>query len=140
MRNAVQKPPKPPYDWDKIVSRIEIEPGLAEALDNLDEFSHIIVLYWMDRLANESLPMKVHPRRDPKHPLIGLFASRAPHRPNPIGKTTARLLRREKNVLTVSGLDAINGTPVIDIKPYMPGYDSPNDARTPPWTQNHTDS
>ncbi len=139
MRNSVQKPPKPPYDWDEIVSRIEIEPHLTEALDNLDEFSHIIVLYWMDRLADEPVPMKVHPRRDPAHPLIGLFASRSPHRPNPIGKTTARLLNREKNVLTVSGLDAIDGTPVIDIKPYLPGYDSAADAGTPSWSKPHTD-
>ena len=139
MKNVIKQPPKPPYDWDNVVSRIEIEPRLSEALDNLDEFSHIIVLYWMDKLAAEPLPMKVRPRRDPAHPLVGLFASRSPHRPNPIGKATARLLGREKNVLTVSGLDAINGTPVIDIKPYLPGYDSAIDARTPLWAHQHTD-
>ncbi len=133
VRNAVRKPPKPPYDWDNVVSLIEIEPGLTEALDSLDEFSHIIVLYWMNRLAAEPLPMKVHPRRDPKLPLVGLFATRAPHRPNPIGKATTKLLKRESNVLTVSGLDAIDGTPVIDIKPYLPRNDSITDARTPPW-------
>ncbi len=133
VRNAVRKPPKPPYDWDNVVSRIEIEPGLTEALDSLDEFSHIIVLYWMNRLAAEPLPMKVRPRRDPNLPLVGLLATRAPHRPNPIGKATAKLLKRERNVLTVSGLDAIDGTPVIDIKPYLPRNDSVADARTPPW-------
>jgi tRNA-Thr(GGU) m(6)t(6)A37 methyltransferase TsaA len=132
VRNAVRKPPKPPHDWDNVVSRIEIEPRLTEALDNLDEFSHIIVLYWMDRLAARPLPMKVRPRHDPERPLVGLFASRSPHRPNPIGKSTVKLLGREKNVLTVSGLDAIDGTPVIDIKPYLPDYDSAADARTPP--------
>jgi len=135
VRNAVRKPPKPPYDWDNVVSRIEIEPGLTEALDVLDEFSHIIVLYWMNRLAAEPLPMKVHPRGDPKLPLVGLFATRSPHRPNPIGKTTAKLLKRERNVLTVSGLDAIDGTPVIDIKPYLPRNDFVTNARTPPWVK-----
>ena len=135
VRNAVRKPPKPPYDWDNVVSRIEIEPGLTEALDSLDEFSHIIVLYWMNRLAAEPLPMKVRPRRDPNLPLVGLFATRAPHRPNPIGKATAKLLKRERNVLTVSGLDAIDGTPVIDIKPYLPRNDSVTDARTPAWVK-----
>ena len=139
MRNTVRKPPKPPYDWDNIVSRIEIEPDLTEALDNLDEFSHIIVLFWMDRLANKPLLLKVHPRHDPNRPLVGLFASRSPHRPNSIGKTTARLLKRERNVLTVSGLDAIDGTPVIDIKPYQPDYDSPADARTPLWLKPHSE-
>jgi len=59
---------------------------------------------------------------------------------DPIGKTIARLLSREKNVLIVSGLDAIDGTPVIDIKPYLPGYDSATDARTPSWSQRHTGS
>ena len=139
MRNTVRKPPKPPYDWDNIVSRIEIEPDLTEALDNLDEFSHIIVFFWMDRLANKPLPLKVHSRHDPNRPLIGLFASRSPHRPNSIGKTTAKLLKRERNVLTVSGLDAIDGTPVIDIKPYQPDYDSPADARTPLWLKPHSE-
>ena len=139
MRNEVRKPPKPPYDWDNVVSRIEIEPDLTEALDNLDEFSHIIVFFWMDRLANKPLPLKVHSRHDPNRPLIGLFASRSPHRPNSIGKTTAKLLKRERNVLTVSGLDAIDGTPVIDIKPYQPDYDSPADARTPLWLKPHSE-
>lgn len=139
MRNTVRQPPKPPCDWDGIVSRIEVEPRLTEALDNLDEFSHIIVLYWMDRLAAEPLPMKVHPRHDPKRPLVGLFSTRAPHRPNPIGETTVKLLKREGNVLTVSGLDAFDGTPVIDIKPYLPDHDSTANVRTPPWAQQHTD-
>ena len=138
VRNDIKQPIR--QGWSEIVSEIVVDDSLTEALDGLDECSHIIVLYWMDRLAAEPQPMKVHPRRDPEHPLIGLFASRSPHRPNPIGKTTARLLSREKNVLTVSGLDAIDGTPVIDIKPYMPGYDSATDARTPSWSTPHTDS
>lgn len=137
--NEIRKPPEPPYDWDKVVSRIEIVPGLTEALDSLDEFSHIIVLYWMDRLKPEPQPLKVHPRRDPSFPLVGLFATRAPKRPNPIGKATVRLLKRERNVLIVSGLDALDGTPVIDIKPYLPGYDSATDARTPSWVTPHSE-
>ena len=131
--NEIKKPPEPPHDWDKAVSRIEIEPGLTEALDSLDEFSHIIVLYWIDRLTPEPQPLKVHPRHDPSLPLVGLFATRAPKRPNPIGETVVRLLKREGNVLTVSGLDAFDGTPVIDIKPYLPRHDSLADAKTPPW-------
>ena len=140
VRNEVQKPPKPPHDWNNVVSRIEIESGLTEALDNLNEFSHIIVLYWMDRVSAEPLPMKVRPRGDPERPLVGLFSTRSPRRPNPIGKATVRLLKRERNILTVSGLDAIDGTPVIDIKPYLPGYDSAVDAKTPSWTQPHSDT
>ncbi len=122
------------------MSRIEIEPDLTEALDNLDEFSHIIVLYWMDRLAAEPQPLKVHPRRDPELPLVGLFASRSPRRPNPIGEATVKLLKKEGNVLTVSGLDALDGTPVIDLKPYLPGYDSAADATPAPWSKSHAES
>ena len=122
------------------MSRIEIDPALTEALDNLEDFSHIIVLYWMDRLVNEPLSMKVHPRHDPERPLVGLFATRSPKRPNPIGETTVKLLKKEGSVLSVSGLDAFDGTPVIDIKPYLPGHDSTADARTPPWSKSHSKS
>ena len=137
VRNEVRKPPKSPYDWNSVVSRIEIDPVLTEALDNLDDFSHIIVLYWIDKLTAGPQPLKVHPGHDPQRPLVGLFASRSPRRPNSIGKATVKLLHREGNVLTVAGLDAIDDTPVIDLKPYMPGYDSADDASTPPWFKSY---
>ena len=133
VRNEVRQPPKPPYDWDKVVSEIEIDRSLTEALDNLDEFSHIIVFYWMDKVVTNQLPTKVHPRGNKKLPLVGLFATRSPKRPNPIGKTTVRLMKRQGNILTVAGLDATDGTPVIDIKPYLPRYDSVARAKVPWW-------
>jgi tRNA-Thr(GGU) m(6)t(6)A37 methyltransferase TsaA len=117
---------------EDVVSEIIIDSRLTEALDNLDEFSHIIVLYWIHQ-SRRPAPKKVHPRGNPEHALMGVFATRSPDRPNPVGKSTARLLRRRGNVLTVQGLDAIDGTPVIDIKPYIPGYDSVDDARAPSW-------
>jgi tRNA-Thr(GGU) m(6)t(6)A37 methyltransferase TsaA len=64
---------------------------------------------------------------------VGVFATRSPARPNPIGLTTVRVLERSRNTLKVTGLDAIDGTPVLDIKPYIPGYDSPTRAKTPSW-------
>ena len=64
---------------------------------------------------------------------MGVFATRSPDRPNPIGKATVRLLQRQGNILMVEGLDAIDGTPVIDIKPYIPGYDSVENAKAPSW-------
>ena len=82
------------------------------------------------------LPCKVHPRGQQELPLVGRFATRSPTRPNPIGKTTVKLLERRGNILKVTGLDAIDGTPVIDIKPYIPGYDSVLDTRVPPWVMN----
>lgn len=121
-------------DCREIVSDIVIDSSLTEALDNLDDFSHIIVLYWMHQVpALSQVPAKVHPRGRHELPLVGLFATRAPYRPNPIGKATVRLLQRRGNILKVEGLDAIDGTPVIDIKPYIPRYDSVTDSKVPPW-------
>jgi tRNA-Thr(GGU) m(6)t(6)A37 methyltransferase TsaA len=111
---------------------IEIDPALTEALDNLDEFSHIIVLWWIHKTRRPA-PLKVTPRHHGLTTPIGVFASRSPDRPNPIGKSTVRLLKRERNVLTVDGLDAIDGTPVLDIKPYIPGVDAAANAKAPPW-------
>lgn len=134
VRNRVRQMTEPEYEWQKIVSEIVIDSSLSEALDNLDEFSHIIVLYWMHQTAAAGqLPAKVHPRGRRELPLVGLFATRSPYRPNPLGKATVRLLERQDNILKVKGLDALDGTPVIDIKPYIPGYDSVTGARVPPW-------
>ena len=121
-------------DWKEVVSEIMVDSSLTEALDNLDEFSHIIVLYWMhQRTATGQPPTKVRPMGRQKLPLVGVFATRSPDRPNPVGKATVRLLQRQGNTLKVKGLDAIDGTPVIDIKPYIPGYDSVTDAKAPQW-------
>ena len=130
VKSEIKQPTR--RDFKDIISEIIIDDNLTEALDNLDEFSHIIIIYWMHRSSGQP-PNKVRPMGKPNLPLVGLFASRAPHRPNPIGKTTVRLLRREGNILKVKGLDAIDGTPVIDVKPYIPGYDSVARAKMPPW-------
>ncbi len=134
VRNEFKQPSK--HDWGKVVSEIVVDPSLTEALDNLDEFSHIIVLYWMHRLPQGKPPTKVHLKGNQELPLVGLFASRSPNRPNPIGKAIVRLLQRQGNILRVEGLDAIDGSPVIDIKPYVPELDSVTDARRPQWTVN----
>ena len=135
VRNEIKQPIR--HGWREIVSEIVVNSNLAEALDGLDEFSHIIVLYWMHRLdPGRQLPLKVHPMGKPELPLVGRFATRSPSRPNPVGQATVRLLERRGNILKVKGLDAIDGTPVIDIKPYIPGYDSASDAKAPPWMTN----
>ncbi|MFC2066127.1 tRNA (N6-threonylcarbamoyladenosine(37)-N6)-methyltransferase TrmO [Chloroflexota bacterium] len=134
VRNAVKQPPEPGYNWQDVVSEILIDARLTEALDGLDEFSHIIVLYWLHQAAaTGQLPNKIHPRGNQKLPLVGRFATRSPHRPNPVGKTTVKLRQRQGNVLKVEGLDAIDGTPIIDIKPYIPGYDSATNTQVPKW-------
>ena len=133
VRNEVKQPPEPDFDWQAVVSDIVVDNNLADALDGLEEFSHVIVIWWMHQAASLQLHTKIHPRGKPELPLVGLFATRSPHRPNPLGKATVKLLQRQGNILKVKGLDAIDGTPVIDIKPYIPGPDSPADARVPKW-------
>ncbi|MFC1950048.1 tRNA (N6-threonylcarbamoyladenosine(37)-N6)-methyltransferase TrmO [Chloroflexota bacterium] len=131
VRSEIKQPSR--QDCKEIVSDIIIDSSLTEALDNLDDFSHIIVLYWIHLATNKQVRIRVRPMARKELPLLGLFSTHSPHRPNPVGKATVRLLQRQGNVLRVKGLDAIDGTPVIDIKPYIPGYDSVADARVPPW-------
>jgi tRNA-Thr(GGU) m(6)t(6)A37 methyltransferase TsaA len=130
VRNEIKEPTR--QESQEVVSQIVIDSDLTEALDDLDQFSHIIVLYWI-HCSRRPSPIKVHPRGNPERALTGVFATRSPSRPNPIGKATVRLLERKGNTLKVQGLDAINGSPVLDIKPYIPGYDSVDNARTPSW-------
>lgn len=107
---------------DKVIqdtlSRIEIDPALDGILDGTEEFSHLLVLWWADR-SESRLPasMKVHPMGRADIPEVGIFATRSPMRPNSVLATVVKLVTRHGNVLEVCGLDAIDGTPVIDIKP-----------------------
>lgn len=130
VRNQVKQPAQ--KGWEKVISEIVIDRRLTAALDGLEEFSHIIVLFWMHKTSGE-VSLKIHPKGKVELPLVGLWATRSPQRPNPVGETTVRLLERRGNILRVEGLDAINGTPVIDIKPYLPGRDSVAGAKVPSW-------
>jgi endonuclease-3 related protein len=137
VRNEITQPRQ--RDWAEVISEIVVNSRLTQALDGLDGFSHIIVLFWMHRLAPGTVPLKVYPRGRADLPLVGLFATRSPQRPNPVGETTVRLLERRGNILRVRGLDAVDGTPVVDIKPYIPGRcDSVARAKVPSWViQSH---
>jgi len=135
VRSEIRQPTR--RDCKEIVSDIVIDSSLTEALDGLDDFSHIIVLYWMHQATTGGQQVtKVHPMGRKELPLLGLFATRAPNRPNRIGIATVRLLERQGNILRIEGLDAIEGTPVIDIKPYIPGYDSVANTEMSPWVTN----
>jgi len=115
------------------LSKIVLAPELAPALDGLAEYSHLFVLFWLHEISDEKrLTLKVHPRGRADMPLVGIFATRTNHRPNPIGLTLVELLKIDGTVLTVRGLDAYNGTPVLDIKPYDQ-WDQNLDARVPQW-------
>ncbi len=127
--NAVEKSSEK-VDWSQVISVLEVNPELEDGLEGVEEFHRIMVIYWF-HLVEETC-LKVHPRGDQSKPLRGVFSTRAPVRPNRIGVTVVELLRREGNRLVVKGLDAYNGTPILDIKPYFP--ESEDDER-PPWVK-----
>ena len=114
---------------------IEIFPRYREALSGLERFSHIIVLYWFHRTDNpiDRLIMQVHPRRDPSKPLTGVFATRSPARPNPVAFSVSKILSIRENAIQIDRTDALDETPVIDIKPYIPESDSRPEAGVPEW-------
>ena len=112
---------KAPYQGYKSeeISQIEVFKEFEEGLKDIEGFSHIIVIYWFHKSQGYHLLVKT-PWDDSLH---GLFTTRSPHRPCPLGLTVVELVAREKNILKVKGLDAIDGTPLLDIKPYVPPID-----------------
>ena len=138
VRNELKKPGR--RNCEDVISEIVVDDSLTEALDGLEGFSHIIILYWMNQLTAGSVPNKIHPHGEMALPLVGLFATRSPRRPNPIGVTTVELLERHGNIFKVKGLDAIDGTPIIDIKPHLPGRDSSVNAGVPQWLSKRVSS
>lgn len=116
------------------VSELVLNGDLTGMLDGIEEFSHLLVLYWPHLVPPERLvPVKVHPMGRKDFPLVGLFATCSPIRPNSILVTAVRLLERKENVLKVEGLDAVDGSPVIDIKPYVPSYYAKDAVRESDW-------
>jgi tRNA (adenine37-N6)-methyltransferase len=114
-------------------SEIVIQPELAAALDGIADYSHLYVLFWLHEISEEKrMMLKVHPRGRIDLPLVGVFAARTNLRPNPIGLTLVEVVKVEGNVLVVRGLDAFNGTPVLDIKPYD-YWDAVEHAKVPEW-------
>jgi len=104
-----------------IQGKVEIYPEYSKGLKDIDGFSHIILIYYFHLCSGQKL--EVIPFMDTT--LRGVFATRAPCRPNPIGISTVRLEKIEGNILFVRGIDAVNGTPLLDIKPYVPEFNSP---------------
>ncbi len=116
-----------------LISQIIFREDFTEALEGVEGFSHLFVLFWLHEMSDEDRKvMKVHPRGRADMPLLGIFATRTPYRPNPIGLTRVKLLKIEGNILTVQGLDAYDGTPVLDIKPFD-SWDTTEDFKVPEW-------
>ncbi len=114
-------------------SQIVINSELTEALEGITGFSHLFILFWLHQIPSQQRQtLKVHPRGRQNMPLLGVFAARTKLRPNPIGLTLVELVKAEGNILTVRGLDALDGTPVIDIKPFD-SWDTAENAKMPQW-------
>jgi tRNA-Thr(GGU) m(6)t(6)A37 methyltransferase TsaA len=121
--------------WEEAIAEIEIDPAWAGALDGIGEFSHIWVLWWLDRFEGPPDFTHVRAERREEMPLVGIFATRSPRRPNPLAMTAVRLIEHKGGQLYVQGLDAYEGTPVLDIKPYLPRGDSIPEAAVPTWLE-----
>jgi len=120
--------------WDSVISEIILKPEYEEALDGVEDYSHLFIFFWITRIPQSRRGMmKIHPKSREDLPLVGIFATRTQYRPNPIGLTLVELLGRKKNVLRVRGLDALRGSPVLDIKPISPGKEFPKKTRVPTW-------
>ena len=125
-------------DWGDIEAAIELDPErfTPDALASLDSFSHIIVVFHFDQVDPATIESgSRHPRGNKDWPRVGIFAQRGKNRPNLVGVTTCDLIRIEGHSVFVRGLDAVDGTPVIDIKPYMTGFEPRGSICEPDWSK-----
>jgi formylmethanofuran dehydrogenase subunit E len=152
VRSAIKTPmPRPPADeserktWlarvkaeqrkiNTLVTDLVIDPQFSGILDGIEEFSHVLVLFWPHLVPTERRRLlKVRPMGRTDMPEKGIFATCSPARPNPVLVSTVRLLGRDGNVLHVQGLEAVDGSPIVDIKPYVADYYSAKDPVVPSW-------
>ncbi len=120
-------------DWGLVESVIELSEHLSdEALEGIEDFSHLEIIYYFDQSV-ETLTGSGHPRGNTSWPRVGIFAQRKKDRPNHIGTSMVRLIGRKGRKILVQRLDAIDGTPVLDIKPVIAGFLPQGEIRQPPW-------
>jgi tRNA-Thr(GGU) m(6)t(6)A37 methyltransferase TsaA len=121
-------------NWGEVVSEIILDSKFTKGLKGLEEFSHAVIIFYMHKSTfNIETDLQRRPQGRDDMPLRGTFSQRAKHRPNPIGITTVKVLSVQENILLVQGLDAVDGTPVLDIKPYFPPFDMKKEAKAPEW-------
>jgi tRNA-Thr(GGU) m(6)t(6)A37 methyltransferase TsaA len=112
VKNGIRETPE---DWDQVISKLVFKKQYVDGLYKVSHFKHLWVIFGFHRSKDTIL--KIHPRRDPSIPIVGVFASCSPTRPNKLGLTLVKLVSVKKNTVTVRGLDAFDGSPVFDIKP-----------------------
>ena len=117
---------------------VEIYEKYKDALLGLDEFSYITVCYWFHKndTPEKRNVLQVHPRKNPKNPLTGVFATHSPIRPNLMALSTCKILSIEGNIISIDEIDAFDGSPVIDIKCYVPSSVPKSEVKFPEWIKN----
>ena len=127
--------------WAGVESRIELDPRYAKGLAGLCEFSHVVVVFHLDRIPpfDPAKQLVRNPRGMEGLASVGVFAQRTKFRPNPLGVTAVELLGVDDRGITVRDLDALDGTPVLDIKPYIPAFDRKDGVRLPTWVDRMMD-
>jgi len=119
-------------NWKNVSTDLVINEAYKDALQGLSDYSHLIVVYWMHEV--KTCDMRHVPQgKIGEVPEVGIFACRCAQRPNPIGVSTVKIIDIKNNIVTVKGLDVIGNTPILDIKPYTPQYDSVLNAKVPDW-------
>lgn len=114
---------------------IVLDKKYQDGLLGLDQWSHVQVIWWFDKndTPQKRAVLQVHPRGNPQNPLTGVFACRAPVRPNLVALSLCKIVSIKGNMIEVEKLDAFEGTPILDLKPYAPGQDSASDVKVPKW-------
>jgi len=119
-----------------VISELVIDSDIDGILDGIEGFSHLLVLYWAHLVPPKGRSIiKAHPMGRKELPLVGIFATCSPARPNTICATVVRLVKHEENTLTVEGLDALDGSPIVDVKPYNPSYYPAGDVQVTDWME-----
>src|ERR1035437_7975399 len=133
---TVRNPRKTPTDdcWEEVISEIELADDIpSEAFDGISDFSHLEIIYYFDKVKSNEIVFSGHPRGNSDFPIVGIFGQRKKGRPNAIGLCTVELLEHSGRKIKVKHLDAIDGTPVLDIKPVFKEFQLKGEIMQPKW-------
>lgn len=134
VRNARKEPIDD--NWAEIISEIELEEYIpAAAFSGISDFSHLEIIFWFDKVKQEDIIYAARPRGNPAYPVVGIFAQRKKDRPNSTGLCTVELIAHKERTIVVKNLDAIDGTPVIDIKPVFREFQPKSEIKQPVWVE-----
>jgi len=122
--------------WGEVVSEIELADHIPiESITGISGFSHLEVIYFYDKVNDSEIVFSGRPRGNPDYPVIGIFGQRKKDRPNKLGLCTVELVGHSEKILKVKYLDAINGTPILDIKPVFKEFEPKKEIKQPTWVK-----